>query len=123
MLIRAGASNKRMLGALGVNVDRLYATVFCLGAALAAIAGVIAAPILGVAPGMDVEWLIPAFIVIVIGGMGNLRSAFVGSLLVGAADTFGKAYIPQASLFLIYLVVVLVLLVKPSGLVGIRKFA
>ena len=122
-MVRASVDNAPVAEGLGVNVSVLFTLVFALGAGLAAIAGVIAAPILGVAPGMDVEWLIPAFIVIVIGGMGNLRSAFVGSLLVGAADTFGKAYIPQASLFLIYLVVVLVLLVKPSGLVGIRKFA
>ena len=121
-MVRASVDNAPVAEGLGVNVSVLFTFVFALGAGLAALAGVIAAPILGVAPGMDVDVLIPAFIVIIVGGMGNLRSAFVGSLLVGGADTFGKAYIPQASLFLIYLVVVLVLLVKPSGLVGIRKF-
>lgn len=121
-MVRASVDNAPVAEGLGVNVSVLFTFVFALGAGLAALAGVIAAPILGVAPGMDVEVLIPAFIVIIVGGMGNLRSAFVGSLLVGAADTFGKAYVPQASLFLIYLVVVLVLLVKPSGLVGLRKF-
>jgi branched-subunit amino acid ABC-type transport system permease component len=121
-MVRASVDNAPVAEGLGVNVSLLFTFVFALGAGLAALAGVIAAPILGVAPGMDVDVLIPAFIVIIVGGMGNLRSAFVGSLLVGAADTFGKAYVPQASLFLIYLVVVGVLLVKPSGLVGIRKF-
>jgi branched-subunit amino acid ABC-type transport system permease component len=120
-MVRASVDSAPIAEGMGVNVSRLFSLVFALGAGLAALAGVVAAPILGVAPGMDVDVLIPAFIVIVIGGMGNLRSAFVGSMLVGAADTFGKAYVPQASLFLIYLVVVLVLLVRPQGLVGMRK--
>lgn len=121
-MVRASVDNAAVAEGLGVNVSVLFSAVFALGAGLAALAGVIAGPILGVAPGMDVDVLIPAFIVIIIGGMGNLRSAFVGSMLVGAADTFGKAYVPQASLFLIYLVVVLVLLVRPQGLVGVNRF-
>jgi len=120
-MVRASVDNAPVAEGLGVNVPTLFTFVYALGAGLAALAGVIAAPILGVAPGMDVEVLIPAFIVIIVGGMGNLRSAFIGSLLVGAADTFGKAYVPQASLFLIYVVVVLVLLTSPAGLAGTRR--
>ena len=88
--------------------------------ALAAIGGIVAGPILGLYPGMDTEILIPAFIVIVIGGMGSLRGAFVGSLLIGIADTFGKAYFQSIALFLIYLAMIVVLLVRPQGLFGIK---
>jgi branched-chain amino acid transport system permease protein len=87
---------------------------------LAALGGVAAGPVLGLYPGMDTEILIPAFIVIVIGGMGSLRGAFVGSLLIGEIDTFGKAYFPSLALFLIYLVMAVVLLVRPQGLFGIK---
>ena len=75
---------------------------------------------LGLYPGMDTEILIPAFIVIVIGGMGSLRGAFVGSLLIGIVDTFGKAYFPTLALFLIYLTMAFVLLIRPQGLFGIK---
>ena len=75
---------------------------------------------LGLYPGMDTEILIPAFIVIVIGGMGSLRGAFVGSLLIGVVDTFGKAYFPSLALFLIYLTMAVVLLIRPQGLFGIK---
>ncbi len=88
--------------------------------ALAALGGVAAGPVLGLYPGMDTEILIPAFIVIVIGGMGSLRGAFVGSLLIGIVDTFGKAYFPSLALFLIYLTMAFVLLIRPQGLFGIK---
>ena len=87
---------------------------------MAALGGVAAGPVLGLYPGMDTEILIPAFIVIVIGGMGSLRGAFIGSLLIGEVDTFGKAYFPSLALFLIYLVMAVVLLVRPQGLFGIK---
>src|SRR4029079_2077511 len=83
------------------------------------VGGVAAGPILGLYPGMDAEILIPAFIVIVIGGMGSLRGAFVGSLLIGVADVFGRTYAPELAMFLIYLVMAVVLLVRPQGLFGI----
>jgi branched-chain amino acid transport system permease protein len=88
--------------------------------ALAALGGIAAAPVFGLYPGMDSEILIPAFIVIVIGGMGSLRGAFVGSLLIGVADTFGKAYFQNIALFLIYLAMTAVLLIRPQGLFGIK---
>jgi branched-chain amino acid transport system permease protein len=129
MLIRAGASNKRMLGALGVNVDRVYATVFCLGVALAAVAGIMVAPLVSVDSGMGDSILILCFVVITIGGMGSVRGAFIASLLVGLVDTFGRTFLPQAlgytlgpalSSMCIYALMALVLLVRPEGLFPAR---
>jgi branched-chain amino acid transport system permease protein len=118
-MVRAGVDDAAMAGGLGANVPALFTAIFGAGVALAALGGVAAGPILGLYPGMDAEILIPAFIVIVIGGMGSLRGAFVGSLLIGIADTFGKAYFPSMALFLIYLVMAVVLLVRPQGMFGI----
>ncbi len=94
MLIRAGASNREMVGALGVDIKRLYTLVFGLGAMLAALAGVMAGPIYAVETGMGEPVLILAFVVIVIGGIGSIRGALVGAVLVGTADTLGRAFLP-----------------------------
>jgi branched-subunit amino acid ABC-type transport system permease component len=117
-MVRAGIDDTRTAMGIGLNVPLLLTTTFASGAAFAAMAGVVAGPILGVYSGVDVEVLIPAFIVIVIGGMGSLKGAFVGSLLIGIADTFGKAYMPEASMFLIYATMIVVLLARPNGLFG-----
>jgi len=119
-MVRAGVDDAAMAAGLGANVPLLFTAIFGAGVALAALGGVAAGPVLGLYPGMDTEILIPAFIVIVIGGMGSLRGAFVGSLLIGVADTFGKAYLPSLALFLIYLVMAAVLLVRPQGLFGVK---
>jgi branched-chain amino acid transport system permease protein len=119
-MVRAGVDDAQMASGLGGNIPALFSGMFGFGVALAAIGGVAAGPILSLYPGMDAEILIPAFIVIVIGGLGSLRGAFVGSLLIGVADTFGKAYMPSLALFLIYLAMILVLLVRPQGLFGIK---
>jgi branched-chain amino acid transport system permease protein len=119
-MVRAGVDNAAMAAGLGANIPALFTAIFGFGVALAALGGIAAAPILGLYPGMDAEILIPAFIVIVIGGMGSLRGAFVGSLLIGIADTFGKAYFQSISLFLIYLAMAAVLLIRPQGLFGIK---
>ena len=119
-MVRAGVDNAGMAAGLGGNIPVLFTGVFGLGVALAAIGGIVAGPVLGLYPGMDTEILIPAFIVIVIGGMGSLRGAFVGSLLIGIADTFGKAYFQSIALFLIYLAMIAVLLIRPQGLFGIK---
>ena len=119
-MVRAGVDDSAMAGGLGCNIPVLFSTIFGAGVALAALGGVAAGPIFGMYPGEDAEILIPAFIVIVVGGMGSLRGAFVGSLLIGEADTFGKAYVPQMALFLIYLVMAVVLLARPQGLFGIK---
>ncbi len=119
-MVRAGVDDAQMASGLGGNIPALFSGMFGLGVALAALGGVAAGPILSLYPGMDAEILIPAFIIIVIGGLGSLRGAFVGSLLIGIADTFGKAYLPSLALFLIYLAMILVLLVQPQGLFGIK---
>jgi branched-chain amino acid transport system permease protein len=133
MLIRAGASNREMVGALGVNIKLLYTLVFGLGAALAGFAGLMQAPILTVQIGMGENILIAAFVVVTIGGIGSIRGAFVASLLVGLADTVGRTFVPDllraflsesASSSLgralasmtIYLVMAVVLIVRPEGL-------
>jgi len=118
--VRAGVDNAVMAAGLGANIPALFTGIFGLGVALAALGGIAAAPVIGLYPGMDSEILIPAFIVIVIGGMGSLRGAFVGSLLIGIADTFGKAYFQSIALFLIYLAMTAVLLIRPQGLFGIK---
>src|SRR6202163_3136680 len=119
-MVRAGVDDAPMAAGLGANIPLLFTGIFGAGVALAALGGVAAGPVLGLYPGMDTEILIPAFIVIVIGGMGSLRGAFIGSLLIGEADTFGKAYFPSLALFLVYLVMAAVLLVRPQGLFGIK---
>jgi branched-chain amino acid transport system permease protein len=117
-MVRAGVDDAQMAAGLGGNIPALFTGVFGAGVALAALGGVAAGPILGVYAGMDTDILIPAFIVIVVGGMGSLRGAFVGSLLIGEADTFGKAYLPDFALFLIYLLMAIVLLARPQGIFG-----
>jgi len=119
-MVRAGVDDAAMAAGLGGNIPALFTGLFGAGVGLAALGGVAAGPVVGLYPGMDTEILIPAFIVIVIGGMGSLRGAFVGSLLIGEIDTFGKAYFPSLALFLIYVVMAAVLLVRPQGLFGIK---
>ena len=119
-MVRAGVDDAAMAAGLGANIPALFTGIFGFGVALAALGGIAAAPVLGLYPGMDSEILIPAFIVIVIGGMGSLRGAFAGSLLIGIADTFGKAYLQSIALFLIYLAMTAVLLIRPQGLFGIK---
>ena len=133
MLIRAGASNREMVGALGVNIKLLYTLVFGLGAALAGFAGLMQAPILTVQIGMGENILIAAFVVVTIGGIGSIRGAFVAALLVGLTDTVGRAFVPDllhaflsesasSSLgralasMMIYLVMAVVLIARPEGL-------
>jgi branched-chain amino acid transport system permease protein len=137
MLIRAGASNRTMVAALGVNIKLLYTVVFGFGAALAGLAGLMAGQIYTVQPGMGELILIQVFVVIVIGGIGSIRGALVGALIVGVVDTLGRAFLkPVLSLFLppvtadtagpalasmlIYLLMALVLALKPAGLFQAR---
>ncbi|HYK98482.1 MAG TPA: branched-chain amino acid ABC transporter permease [Candidatus Acidoferrales bacterium] len=117
-LIRAGVDDAQMLDALGVDIDRLFSRTFASGAALAGLAGVIAAPVFGIFPGMDVDALIYSLIVVVVGGLGSLSGAIAGAGLVGPADTFGKVLFPQFALALIFAIMALVLLLRPTGLLG-----
>lgn len=120
-MVRAGVDDAATAAGIGINVPLLFGCIFALGAGLAAIGGIVASPILGIYLGMDVEILIPAFIVTVVGGMGSLRGALVAAMLVGVIDTFGKAYFPDYALFLVYLLMVVVLLTRPQGLFGIAR--
>ncbi|CAG2140720.1 branched-chain amino acid ABC transporter permease [Cupriavidus numazuensis] len=116
MMIRAGATNREMVQSLGINVTVLYRVVFALGVALAVLAGMIAAPVSSVYPGMGAQVLIVCFVVVVIGGIGSVKGALVASLLLGFVDTFGKVFWQEASGVLIYLLMAVILLWKPQGL-------
>ena len=122
-MLRAGVDDADMAEGLGINVSRMFTLTFALGVGLAALAGVSSGPMLGVHTGMDLEILIVTLIVVVVGGMGSLKGALIASILIGEADTFGKAYFPEATMFLTYLIMVGVLLFRPTGLFGIRQDA
>jgi len=116
MMIRAGASNREMVASLGLNINLVYRLVFALGVALAAFAGMLAAPVSSVYPGMGQQVLIICFVVVVIGGIGSVRGALFASLLVGLVDTFGKVLFPQVAGLLVYLLMAAILLWRPEGL-------
>lgn len=138
MLIRAGASNRRMIGALGVNIELLFSLVFGLGAVFAGLAGLMAAPITSVKIGMGDDILILAFVIIVIGGIGSIKGAFIAAMVVGQIDIVGRAFLPDLlktflsasaassaapaiSQVLIYVVMAGVLVWRPTGLFGQRQ--
>ncbi|WP_346900743.1 branched-chain amino acid ABC transporter permease [uncultured Roseibium sp.] len=138
MLVRAGATNAPMVAALGVNIRRLFTIVFGFGAMLAGFAGIMAAPILSVEPGMGDNLLILAFVVIVIGGIGSIRGAFLSALLIGLVDTIGRSFAtdiarlvlppsaandvgPAIASMLIYILMAGVLFFRPSGLFPVRN--
>ena len=118
MRVRAGASNAEMVEALGIDVRRLFAILFSAGTALAGLAGMLAAPLTTVYPGMGESVLILSFVVVVIGGIGSIKGAFFGALLVGLADTFGKVLLPGFASAIVYAVMAAVLLWRPRGLLG-----
>jgi len=133
MLIRAGASNRQMLSNLGVNVGSLFAAVFCIGAALAGVAGMLITPITEASIGMGNDIIITAFVVVIIGGIGSIKGAFIAAIVIGMIDTFGRAFLdqlflvvmpaetaetaaPAVSAMLIYLLMAIILAVRPAGL-------
>jgi branched-chain amino acid transport system permease protein len=116
MWVRAGASNREMVAALGIDVKLLFGVVFAVGAAIAGLAGALSAPVNSVYPGMGESVLIICFVVVVIGGVGSVKGAFLGALLIGLADTFGKVFLPEFASFSVYAVMAAVLLWKPRGL-------
>jgi len=118
MTIRAAAANREMAQAMGVNADKLFTLVFGLGAALAAFSAMIAAPVQAVYPGMGDNVLIVSFVVVVVGGIGSVRGAFWGAMLIGIADTFGRALLPDFAAISIYAVMAAVLVWRPQGLFG-----
>jgi len=118
MMIRAGASNRDMVRGLGIDIRRLFRIVFAAGVALAALAGMIAAPMSSVYPGMGSSVLIICFVVVVIGGIGSITGALVASLLVGFVDTFGKVFFAELSGMGVYVLMAIVLIWRPEGLMG-----
>ena len=117
-IIRAGVFDAEMSAGMGINVSRVFTLVFAFGAALAGLSGVIAGPIQSAAPPMGASILIPGLIVVAVGGLGSLKGSLAGSLLIGQAETFGKAWLPGASMVIIYVVMALILLFRPQGLFG-----
>jgi len=116
MMIRAGSSNREMVQALGINIDLIYRLVFGLGVTLAAFAGMLAAPVSSVYPGMGNQVLIICFVVVVIGGVGSVWGALVAAVLIGLADTFGKVLIPDYAGLAVYVLMAAVLLWRPEGI-------
>jgi branched-chain amino acid transport system permease protein len=120
-MIRAAIDDAEIARTTGINVSRLATAVFALGAALAALGGIIGGPLLGVYPGADFEILLQAFVVVIIGGLGSLKGAFFGALLVGLLDTFGKTLFPEFALFTVFAPMAFILAVRPTGLFGAAR--
>ena len=116
MMIRAGSTNREMVQSLGIDIQFLYRVVFAAGVAIAVLAGMVAAPVSSVYPGMGNTVLIVCFVIVVIGGIGSIRGALLAALLIGVVDTFGKVLLPQAAGVLVYVMMALILLWKPDGL-------
>ena len=117
-VIRAGVFDSEMTAGMGINIDRVFTGVFAFGAGLAGLSGVIAGPIQSAYPPMGASILVPALIVVVVGGLGSLKGSLAGSLIIGQAETFGKVWLPGASMLIIYVVMALILLFRPQGLFG-----
>jgi branched-chain amino acid transport system permease protein len=116
MMIRAGSTNREMVQSLGIDIKFLYRVVFAAGVAIAVLAGMVAAPVSSVYPGMGQSVLIICFVVVVIGGIGSIKGALIAALLIGFVDTFGKVLLPSAAGVLVYLMMAMILLWKPDGL-------
>lgn len=119
-LLRAGIENEEMTSGLGVNIALLKSIIFAAGSFLAGLAGVIGGPVIGVYPGLDVSILLLSLVVVITGGMGSLKGAFIGSLIVGLMDTFIKALFPTFALFTIFFLMGAILILKPTGLFGVK---
>jgi branched-chain amino acid transport system permease protein len=118
--VRAGVDDAEIASCMGVNVERTFFVVFLIGCALAGLAGAVALPAFSAEAGMGVAVLVPTLVVVVVGGLGSLKGAFVGSLLIGATLTFGRVWFPQFAGILMYALLVAVLLFKPAGLLPAR---
>src|SRR5690606_30737833 len=117
-IVRACVDDRAIATAMGIRVDRVFAIVFTTGAALAGATGVLGAPVLGLSIGLEFDVLLLAVVVVVVGGIGSLTGAFVGSMAVGLLDAFAKAKFPELSYFTIFAPVILILLLRPTGLFG-----
>jgi branched-chain amino acid transport system permease protein len=114
-IVRAGVDDDEMVTGIGIDIRNVFTLVFALGAMLAAAAGVLGGAMLGIYPGADFDVVLLAFAVVVIGGLGSLRGAFLGSLFIGLVDTLGKALIPELAAFTVFVPMVLVLAIRPAG--------
>jgi len=117
-IVRAGVEDREMVSGLGINVSSISTGVFALGAFMAGFGGVVGGPILGAYQGMDWEILVLALVVVVVGGLGSLKGALLGSLLIGMMDNFGKAFFPNFAMATLFVALAIILLLKPSGLLG-----
>ncbi|MBI1846600.1 MAG: branched-chain amino acid ABC transporter permease [Candidatus Rokubacteria bacterium] len=117
-IVRAGVWDAEMTAGMGIDIDRVFTGVFAGGAALAGLSGVIAGPIRSAYPAMGSEILVVTLIVVVVGGLGSLKGSLAGSLIIGQAETFGKAWLPETAMLIIYVVMALVVLFRPQGLFG-----
>lgn len=117
-MVRAGVDDREMAAATGMNIDRVFSGMFVFGAALAGLAGVIGAGMLSLRPGVDVDILLFALVVVIIGGLGSIKGAAVGSVLIGLIDAFSKVWVPEFSYFTIFAPMAIVLVLRPTGLFG-----
>jgi branched-chain amino acid transport system permease protein len=117
-LIRAGVDDREIAGAMGIDIDRLFAIMFVVGAALAGLAGVAAAGALTMRPGADTDILLFALVVVIVGGLGSVPGAAIGSALIGVLDAYAKVWIPELSYFAVFLPMAIVLVLRPRGLLG-----
>ena len=117
-IVRAGVDDREMISALGVNINRVFTGVFMVGSALAGMAGLIGGGLLTLTPGAEIEILLFSLAVVIIGGLGSLPGAVVGSLIVGFADAFGRALVPELSYFTLFAPMALILVLRPTGLLG-----
>jgi branched-chain amino acid transport system permease protein len=117
-VIRAGVDDRAMVGALGINVGLVFTGVFVFGAALAGLSGVLGGPLLGMYTGMDSEILVTSLIVVVIGGLGSWKGSFIGAIGIGVLETLGKVWFPSLSMLIVFLIMMVVLIIRPQGLFG-----
>ena len=120
-IVRAGVDDEEMLRGSGINIQMVFSGVFGLGALLAGIGGIIGGPFVGIYPGADLSILLLALVIVIIGGVGSLKGAFIGSLFVGLIDNFGKALFPELSLFTLFAPMAIVLAIKPTGIFGKKE--
>ena len=119
-IVRAGVDDEEMTQGIGINISLVKTLIFSMGALLAGFAGVVGGPFIGLSTGLDIDILLLAIVVVIIGGMGSLKGALVGALLIGLLDAFGNSLLPELSIFTLFATMVIVLAIKPSGLFGIK---
>lgn len=118
IMLRAGVEDKQMVSALGININVIFIKVFVLGSSLAGLAGALGGPVIGAYPGLDNQMLMMALVIVIVGGFGTLKGAFFCSLLFGFIEVFTKVWLPEISLFIVFITMAVILLLKPKGILG-----